>query len=194
MRATLRASVVATFGFMLLTGLGYPLAVTALCQLLFPVAANGSLVSRADGSLAGSALIAQKFEAPQFFWSRPSSAGDGDDPQTSGPSNLGPLSQKLALSFAAEAQRARRDGVSGPIPADRLTGSGSGLDPDISIENALGQVSRVAKARGLAPGTVEALVRGLARGRDLSLFGEPRVTVLTLNLALEDLTTAKTVR
>lgn len=185
MLGTLRASLVATLGLMALTGLAYPLAVTGLCQLLLPHAANGSLTIAADGTVVGSELIGQPFVAPKYFWGRPSAAGNGYDPQASGPSNLAPTSKKLADSFKAEADKARTDGVAGPIPADRLTGSGSGLDPDISIENALGQVGRVAKARGLGEDRLRQLVGDHTQERTLGLFGEPRVNVLALNRALD---------
>ncbi len=185
MIGTIRAALVATLGFMALTGLAYPLAVTGLCQALLPHAANGSLVTAGDGTVVGSELVGQPFSSPRFVWPRPSSAGNGYDPQTSSPSNLAPTSQKLADAFKAEAEKARADGVSGPIPADRLTGSGSGLDPDISVDNALGQSARIARARGLSEDRVRALVLANAQGRSLGLFGEPRVNVLALNRALQ---------
>jgi K+-transporting ATPase ATPase C chain len=179
-----RASLVATLGLMTLTGLAYPLAVTGVCQLVWPQTANGSLATAPDGAVVGSALIGQAFSSPGFFWGRPSSAGSGYDAQSSSPSNLGPTSQKLSDSFGAEAARARADGVTGVIPGDRLTGSGSGLDPDISIDNALGQVPRVAQARGLDQGTLRGLIQAQAQGRTFGLWGEPRVNVLALNRAL----------
>ena len=136
----------------------------------------------------GSALIGQASSTkPRFFWGRPSAAGNGYDPQASGPSNLAPTSRKLAENAAAEAAKARADGVRGPIPVDRLTGSGSGLDPDVSAENALGQASRVARARGLSEQRVLELVTARTEGRELGVFGEPRINVLGLNLALEEL-------
>ena len=186
MGPVLRAATVATLALMVLTGLAYPLAVTGVSQLFWPRAANGSL-ALADGGVVGSELIGQAFADPRSFWGRPSAAGSGYDPQASSPSNLGPTSQKLADSFGVEAAKARADGVVGPIPADRLTGSGSGLDPDISIENALGQCARVARARGLGADRVRALVQAHVQGRSLGLFGEPRVNVLELNRAVLDI-------
>jgi K+-transporting ATPase ATPase C chain len=184
MISTLRAAFVATLGLMVLTGVAYPMAVTGICQGLFPHAANGSLATTPDGKVVGSELIGQVFADPKFFWGRPSSAGNGYDPQASSPSNLAPTSQKLADAFKAEAQKARTDGVTGPIPGDRITGSGSGLDPDISVENALGQVARIAKARGLSEDRLRQLVAANTEGRTLGLFGEPRVNVLALNRGL----------
>lgn len=192
MTSLLRAALVATLALAAITGLAYPIAVTGLCQLALPTSANGSLLRRADGAVQGSSLIGQAFSEPRFFWGRPSAAGSGYDPQASGASNLGPTSRKLAQSFAAEAAKARADGVTGPIPVDRLTGSGSGLDPDISIANARGQSARVAKARGLPQAQVDALLETHGQRRELGLFGEPRVNVLELNLALETIASQRT--
>jgi K+-transporting ATPase ATPase C chain len=179
-----RAAFVAVAGLGVITGFLYPMVVTGLCQFLFPAAANGSLVRRGD-SVVGSRLIGQLFEDERYFHGRPSSAGSGYDPLASGPSNLGPLSKKLQASVESEAQAARTEGQSSPIPSDRLTGSASGLDPDISPANAHGQVPRVARARGLREAELHALVDSHVEGRTLGLFGEPRVNVLELNLALE---------
>jgi K+-transporting ATPase ATPase C chain len=186
MFGTLRAAFVATLGLMVITGLAYPLAVTGICQMLFPHAANGSLAMASDDTtVVGSELIGQPFAAPKFFWPRPSAAGNGYDPQASSPSNLAPTSKKLADAFKTEADKARADGVTGPIPADRLTASGSGLDPDISVDNALGQIARIAKAREVAADQIGKLVQDHVEERSLGLFGEPRVNVLELNRALE---------
>jgi K+-transporting ATPase ATPase C chain len=179
-----RAAFIAVAGLGMITGVFYPLLVTGLCQLLFPAAANGSLVRR-DGAVVGSRLIGQLFEDERYFHGRPSSAGNGYDPLASGPSNLGPLSKKLQASVENEAQAARAEGQSSPMPSDRLTGSASGLDPDISPANAHGQVPRVARARRLREEELHALVDAHLEGRSLGLFGEPRVNVLELNLALE---------
>jgi potassium-transporting ATPase KdpC subunit len=187
MTAILRAALTSTLLLMLLTGVVYPAAITGLCQLALRSTADGSLLRRADGSVLGSALIGQSFSQPRFFWGRPSSAGKGYDPQASSPSNLATTSRKLAESFATEADKARTDGMTGPLPVDRLTGSGSGLDPDISEANALGQAARVARARGLPEARVVQLVEARLKPRDLGLFGEPRVNVLELNLALHEL-------
>ncbi len=183
---TWRAAFVAVFGLLIVTGLGYPLLVTGLCQLFFPEAANGSLTVRGD-KIVGSRLIGQLFDDARTFHGRPSSAGNGYDPLASGASNLGPLSQKLQQGVQAEAQAARAEGQVSPFPADRLTGSGSGLDPDISPANALGQVGRVARARGLGEEKLRHLIDTHTQGRTLGLWGEPRVNVLELNLAVDEL-------
>jgi K+-transporting ATPase ATPase C chain len=183
---TWRAAIVAVVGLTLLTGLAYPLAITGLCQLVFPDTANGSLLRR-ENKVVGSRLVGQLFEDARYFHGRPSSAGSGYDPLASGPSNLGPLSQKLQQSLQTEALAALAEGQSVPFPSDRLTGSASGLDPDVSPANAHGQASRVARARGMPQAQVDLLVDAHTQGRPLGIFGEPRVNVLELNLALDDL-------
>jgi potassium-transporting ATPase KdpC subunit len=179
-----RAAFIAVVGLSAITGLLYPLLVTGLCQLLFPDAANGSLIHRGDG-VVGSRLIGQLFEDARYFHGRPSSAGNGYDAQASSASNLGPLSQKLQQSLQTESQAALAEGQPSPLPSDRITGSASGLDPDISPANAHGQVPRVARARGVQEQELHALVDAHVQGRALGLFGEPRVNVLELNLALD---------
>lgn len=171
-----------------LTGLFYPGLVTALCQLLFPRQANGSLLSR-DGRVVGSALVGQNFTKPEYFQPRPSAAGsDGYDAANSGGSNLGPTSQKLIDRVKKSITKIRSDNPSatGPIPADAATTSGSGLDPHISPAYARLQTDRVAAARGVAATDVERLVEQFTEGRDLGFLGEPRVPVLPLNLALDE--------
>jgi K+-transporting ATPase ATPase C chain len=169
----LRRGAVALAAFTVLVGLAYPLVVFGIGQAAFPGAADGSLVFGADGRVVGSRLIGQPFDAPGYFWGRPSAAGDGYDAGASGASNLGPTSRRLAGRAAAD------------IPADLVTASGSGLDPDISPAAAEFQVPRVAAARGLDPDRVRSLVRQHTKGRDLGFLGEPRVNVLELNLALD---------
>jgi K+-transporting ATPase ATPase C chain len=179
--------------FTLVTGLAYPLAMTAVGQVAFPWQANGSLV-RSDGAhttsrsdAVGSALIGQGFTGEEYFHPRPSAAGDGYDTLASGGSNLGPLNPDLVASIeerkAAVAQE--NDVAPADVPADAVTASGSGLDPDISPEHAAIQVARVAQARGLSDADVADLVAQHTTGRDLGVLGEPRVNVLELNLALD---------
>jgi K+-transporting ATPase ATPase C chain len=170
-----------------LTGLVYPGLVTGACQLLFRNQANGSLVTR-DGEVIGSALIAQNFAKPEYFHPRPSAAGnDGYDPTASQGSNLGPTSQKLYDRLKASADQFRKENPAyqGPIPADAVTASGSGLDPEISVANADAQAARVAQARNASVETIQKLIGAATRGRDLGFLGEPRVNVLNLNLRLD---------
>ncbi|HEY3933740.1 MAG TPA: potassium-transporting ATPase subunit KdpC [Gemmatimonadales bacterium] len=183
----LRPAVTMTLVLCVLTGVIYPGVLTALAQWLFPRQANGSLVV-ANGRVVGSALIGQAFARAGYFHPRPSAAGAGYDPTASGGSNLGPTSRKLADTLIAGAVAAviKDDGaVRGRIPADMVTNSASGLDPDISPANAYLQVGRVAAARGLDSARVRALVDQHVTGRQFGFFGEPRVNVLLLNVALD---------
>jgi K+-transporting ATPase ATPase C chain len=185
---TLLIALRATVLTLVLTGLFYPAVVTGAAQLLFPSAANGSLVKDASGAPVGSELIAQKFARAEYFWPRPSAAGEnGYDPLSSGGSNLGPTSKKLRDRVAAEVERLRKENPEAPaqVPAELVTTSGSGLDPDLSPTGALWQARRIARARKVDPGRVEALVREAAAGRALGFLGDPRVNVLALNLALD---------
>ncbi|QIK63326.1 potassium-transporting ATPase subunit KdpC [Leucobacter viscericola] len=176
-------------------GIAYPLLVLGVGQLAFPGQANGSLVRAADGSVAGSSLIGQRFETvdgsplPQYFQPRPSVAGGGYDPMASGGSNLGPESPELIAQISDRlAEVAAFNGVSeSEVPVDAVTASGSGLDPHISVEYARLQVPRVAEARGLSVDAVSAAVSAATVGRDLGILGEPRVNVVELNLALDGL-------
>src|SRR5215469_5296267 len=159
-----------------LTGLIYPGVVTGVCQVLFRSQANGSLVTQ-NGQIVGSTLLAQNFTRPEYFHPRPSAAGNGGyDPTSSSGSNLGPTSQKLYDRVKASAEQFRKENpdYTGPIPADALTASGSGLDPQISIANANAQATRVAKARGASEATIESLIEAATESRDLGLLGESR--------------------
>lgn len=170
-----------------LTGLVYPAVVTGICQILFRNQANGSLIVQ-NSHVIGSSLLGQNFTRSEYFHPRPSAAGnDGYDPTASGGSNLGPTSQKLYDRVKAAAVQFRKENpdYSGPIPADALTASGSGLDPDISVANAQAQSARVARARGIGQSTVANLIASATQSRDLGFLGEPRVNVLKLNLALD---------
>jgi K+-transporting ATPase ATPase C chain len=170
-----------------LLGLLYPLALTGVAQVLFPHQANGSLITR-NGHVIGSSLIAQDFTSPKYFQPRPSAAGNGYNAMDSSFSNLGPTSKSLIDRVQADVkqQLAQDPGLRlGNIPVDMVTTSGSGLDPDITVANALVQASRVAAARGLSLQQVLTLVKQHTTGRQFGLLGERRVNVLELNLALD---------
>jgi K+-transporting ATPase ATPase C chain len=179
--------VVTIIGVIVLCGI-YPVVVLLLGQTLFHYQANGSLITGKDGTVYGSELIGQNFSDNQYFNSRPSAAGTGYDASNSSATNLGPTSQKLHDSVAAAVTAYRtQNGLAADalVPADAVTSSGSGLDPDISVKNAMLQVARVAKTRKMSVDDVTALVNKYTEGRDLGIFGEPRVNVLKLNLALD---------
>jgi K+-transporting ATPase ATPase C chain len=196
MMSALRASLVTW----VLCGIAYPLALTGLGQWLIPVQANGSLERNADGTVIGSRLIGQAWKGPQWFHGRPSATTDTDpnDPTktvpapynaaSSGASNLGPTSKDLAerLSANRKALEEMQPELAGAmLPADMLTTSASGLDPDISPANAALQIARVARARDVTPAEINALLERQIAGRSFGIFGEPRVNVLDLNLALQ---------
>ena len=168
----------------------YPLVVFGLGQLLFPGKANGSLIVDAKGTVRGSRLIGQPFTADKYFHPRPSSAGNGYDPTSSSGSNLGPTSQKLRDAIAQNVADYRSQNglaTNAPVPADAVTGSGSGLDPHISLENAQLQAGRVAKARGLTIERVREIIQQYIDPADFGILGEPGVNVLRLNLALDEM-------
>jgi K+-transporting ATPase ATPase C chain len=200
MREILTSAIRASLVTCLLCGLAYPLTLTGIGQWMMPYRANGSLERNANGTVIGSRLIGQAWKGPQWFHGRPSATTDIDpnDPTksvpapynaaSSGASNLGPTSKDLAerLSVDRKALEATQPELAGAkLPADMLTTSASGLDPDISPANATLQVARVAHARGVSPAEINALLERHVTGRSLGLFGEPRVNVLTLNLALQ---------
>ena len=184
--SALRPAIVMTILFAALLGLLYPLAMTGIGQALFPHQANGSLVADARGRVIGSEVVGQAFVADRYFRTRPSAAGKGYDGLASSGSNLGPASNVLVDRVRADVARRRVEGVIGPIPADLVTASGSGLDPDLSPAAARAQAPRIARVRGLPVEQVRALV---AARSEASLLGEPHVNVLALNRALDGLAT-----
>jgi K+-transporting ATPase ATPase C chain len=173
------------FLFTALTGIAYPLVITGLAQLVFHDAANGSLLRGRDGHVLGSKLIGQSFSGPQYFHPRPSAAGAGYDASNSSGSNMGPLSSKLADRVAADVAALRKDAPGAAIPADAVTASASGLDPDISPAYAERQVARIAAARRVDVAALTAMVDAAAEGRLFGFIGQPRVNVLALNLAVD---------
>lgn len=186
----LRPAIVLTLLLCVITGLIYPGVITVVAQLLFAQQANGSLVTGANGQVIGSELIGQPFAKPEYFHPRPSAAGAGYDDTLSGGTNKGPTDLKLADTLIAQAVDSAvklDNGVKGTIPSDLVTSSGSGLDPHISPASAFLQVRRVARARGLDSAQVSGLVERYIEGRQYGFFGEPRVNVFRLNVALDRL-------
>jgi len=188
MLSSLRPAVVMIAFFTLLTGLAYPLAITGIAGLALPAQAGGSLVRTPQGTVIGSALIAQGFAKPGYLHPRGSSAGNGYDASNSSGSNLGPMDPKLTDRVAADAAAFRKDNPSaGSIPADAVTQSGSGLDPDVSPENAVLQAPRIAAARGVALDQIDALLVRHIEGPVLGFIGQPHINVLAVNRDLDSL-------
>jgi potassium-transporting ATPase KdpC subunit len=180
----LKPAILITFVLTIITGILYPLAVTGIAQTIFHKQANGSLIER-DGKVIGSEIIGQNFTKPEYFHPRPSQ--NSYDAANSGGSNLGPTNPALADRLKKDAAQFRKENpdYTGPIPADAITASGSGLDPEISPANALVQAVRVAQARGVPADAIRNLLAANTQQRDLGVLGEPRVNVLKLNLALD---------
>jgi len=169
-----------------LLGIGYPLIVTGIAAVMFPHKASGSLILK-DGQIIGSELLAQSFTSDRYFHPRPSAAGNGYDATSSGGTNLAQSNAKLVARIQGDIDAAAAKNPGKPVPIDMVTYSGSGLDPDITPDNAYYQAPRVAQARNLPVDQVRALIATHISPRDLGLFGEPRVNVLSLNLALDQL-------
>ena len=167
----------------LLLGIIYPLAITAVSQVVFPDQANGQLIEQ-NGKIVGSRIIGQGFSSPGYFRSRPSAAGAGYDAANSGGTQLGPTNRKLIDNVKANVDAARKENTTARVPIDLVTASASGLDPHLSPAAAEFQVPRVARERGMSEADVRALVAANTEGRQLGFLGEPRVNVLELNLAL----------
>jgi len=185
---TMSIAIRMTIVTVVLTGLIYPDVMTGLAQVLFPWRANGSLVTDEKGQVVGSELIAQGFTNSAYFQPRPSAAGEkGYDATSSGGSNLGPTSKKLQDRINDDLKRLKAENpdAAEPVPAELVTTSASGLDPHLSPEGMLWQVPRVAKARGVAPDRIKAVVDANVEGRTFGVLGEPRVNVLLVNLALD---------
>ena len=185
MKKQLMVAVLFTLVTTVIFGVAYPLVVTGLSQWLFPKQANGSLIVK-NGQVVGSRLIGQSFSGEKYFHPRPSAAGSGYDPLSSGGSNLGPTNQALVTRVEQDVAKMQQENPGVPIPADLVTASGSGLDPDISPASAEFQVPRVAKARGVSPEEVRRIVARHTQGRQLGIMGEAHVNVLELNMDLDD--------
>jgi K+-transporting ATPase ATPase C chain len=178
------AAVLMTIVTTIILGIVYPLAMTGIAQVAFPDKANGQLIER-DGKVVGSRIIGQGFSSPGYFHSRPSAAGTGYDAANSAGSNLGPTNKKLIDAVKANVDAARKENPNSPVPIDLVTASASGFDPHITPASAEFQVPRIAHERGMSEDDVRRLVASSTEGRQLGFFGEARVNVLELNLALD---------
>jgi K+-transporting ATPase ATPase C chain len=186
MLSQIRPAIVSTILFTLLLGLGYPLAITGIAMAAFPSQSQGSLLRDAKGNVIGSALLAQAFAKPQYLHPRPSAAGsNGYDASGSSGSNMGPLNPDLAKRVKASVADIHAADGAGTVPADAVTTSGSGLDPDISPENARLQAARIARARGADPAKVRAIIEAHVEPATLGFLGQPHLNVLKTNLALD---------
>ena len=186
MKKNLITALLMTIATTILLGILYPLVITALAQVLFRDKANGQILHR-NGEAIGSRIIGQPFTSAKYFHSRPSAAGNGYDAANSGGTNFAPTNQKLIDRIQADTRNLHEENPAEPIPVDLITTSASGLDPEISPASAEFQVPRVARERGISESVLRDLVQKNTRQRDLGLLGEPRVNVLELNLALDDL-------
>jgi K+-transporting ATPase ATPase C chain len=187
MHSIWKTSILFTLVTLVLLGLGYPLLVTGIAGVVFPHQAAGSLIKLNDGTVIGSELLAQSFVSDKYFHPRPSAAGNGYDATASGGTNLAQSSQTLVTRLQGDIDKLAAQNPGKPVPIDMVTTSASGLDPDITPDNASYQVPRVAKARGLSEEALHKLVAQQITGRQLGVLGEPRVNVLALNLALDKL-------
>ena len=186
MKQNLRIAILMTLVTTVLLGIIYPLVVTGLAQVLFRDKANGQLIVR-NGQVVGSRIIGQAFTDPGYLHSRPSAAGTGYDAANSGGSNLGPTNRQLIDRVKGDVARLQAENPGQPVPIDLVTTSASGLDPDITPAGAEFQVPRLARERGLSQGQVREIIRSCTQGRQLGFLGEPRVNVLEVNLALDQL-------
>jgi K+-transporting ATPase ATPase C chain len=182
--SALRPAFVMTILFAIVLGILYPLAMTGIGQAIFPHQANGSLIRQGD-TVIGSTVVGQAFTSERYFQTRPSAAGKGYDGLASSGSNLGPTSKALADRVAADVARRRAEGMTGALPADLVTASGSGLDPDLSPASALAQVDRVARVRNMPAARVRSLVEAHVETPLFGILGDPKVNVLALNRALD---------
>ncbi len=183
----LRPAIVMTILFALLLGISYPLGMTGIGQTIFSGQANGSLIRDGHGRVIGSTVVGQAFTSDRYFQTRPSAAGKGYDPLASAGSNLGPAAQALTDRVKIDVAKRRGEGVAGDIPADLVTASGSGLDPDLSPASARAQIARIARARGLPEARLRDLVDRNSDHALLGFLGEDRVNVLALNRQLDEL-------